>query len=438
MKISPPRPLHDRWNHEKAFRVLLWLFATALLVFAVIPVANALLGESIKDYELWHDTGQKILHGEQIYPVRMQKFPFMYPPTAALLLAPISSLGKIGLIVVLVLVNAAAWIASIILAVRLATGESRRAHLLVYLIPSLIVSVYIWSNFHLGQPSLLLLALLLGAFLALERKRQWLAGALIALAAAIKAFPVIAIVYLLYRRYWIAAASLFLSLLFLLIALPAPFRGFTQTRADLQRWTEGMLLKYDDKGLAQRPGRSNSWKNQSIFGVANRLLRHVDADEQYAPHQPRYANLTNLKFSTVNRIILGFAFLLGLIYLGVMPRRDHRTAETNALEFAIFILLMLVVTPLAFGYLFACLLYPITVAVYRLLQRPSRRLFVCSLVAVLLLALSIPWRRQAQTYGNTLAATVVLFLGLTSELWITKRRPAAPRAAVSDFEKARA
>ena len=42
---------------------------------------------------------------------------------------------------------------------------------------------------HLGQPSLVLLALLLGAFVALQEKRNLLAGSLIALAAAIKAFP---------------------------------------------------------------------------------------------------------------------------------------------------------------------------------------------------------------------------------------------------------
>src|SRR3954453_20371614 len=212
----------------------------------------------------------------------------MYPPTAALLLAPVSLLGQTGLIVLLVLVNVAAWIASIILSVRLASGSWRRQHLLVYVIPSLIVAVYVWSNFHLGQPSLLLLALLLGAFVGLQQRRNVLAGSLIALAAAIKAFPFVTIVYLLYRRYFVAAGSLVLVLAFLLIILPAPFRGWSQARWDLQRWTEGMLLKYDEKGVAQRPGRSNSWRNQSIFGVANRLLRHIDADEQFGAHKPRY------------------------------------------------------------------------------------------------------------------------------------------------------
>ncbi|MFN2508334.1 MAG: glycosyltransferase 87 family protein [Chthoniobacterales bacterium] len=415
----------ERLNSPTAFRLTLWFFAAVLLVFAAIPVANALLGESIKDYELWYKTGQRILHGEQIYPKRNSRFPFMYPPTAALLLAPISLLGKTGLVVPLVLVNAGAWVASILLSVRLAAGNWKRQHLLVYVIPSALIAVYAWSNFHLGQPSLVLLALLLGAFVALDGKRNLLAGALIALAAAIKAFPFVTIVYLLYRRYWTAAASLVAALIFLLLLLPAPIRGWQQAQTDVQRWTRGMLLKYDERGLAQRPGRSNSWKNQSIFGIANRMLRHVDADDRFAAHTPLYANFADLSFSAVNRIILGSGVVLGLVFVAVLPRRARRTSEIDAMEFALLVLLMLLFTPLAFGYLFACLLFPFTVIVERLLQRPSRTLLAGGVVAIVLLALTLVSQRTAQTYGNTFLATLTLFLALARELWSAKQLPLA-------------
>ena len=78
-------------------------------------------------------------------------------------------------------------------------------------------------------------------------------------------------------------------------------------------------------------------------------------------------------------------------------------------------------TPLAFGYLFACLLFPFTVVVQRLLTRPTRRLFVCAAIAVFLLALTIPLQKLAQTYGNTFLATFVLFIGVALELWDAKR-----------------
>ena len=237
-------------NSEKtrAFRILYWVFGVVLFVFALVPVMHCLRGDSIKDYIVWYDAGQQVVHGGEVYPDRWHKFPFMYPPPCALFLAPISALGKVGLVLALVLLNAAAWICSIIFSVYLATGQRTRPHILLYLIPNLVVIAYVWGNFLLGQPTLLLLALMLGAFISLWRKLNVLAGFLIAIAAAIKAFPVLAIAYLIYRRYWIATATLVLTLGFLLILAPIPFRGFALAKQDLQRWSSGMLFKYDESG----------------------------------------------------------------------------------------------------------------------------------------------------------------------------------------------
>jgi hypothetical protein len=410
-------------SSERTWRILFWVFGFVLLVLVVVPIWHSVRGHSTKDYWVWFQTGQTVLQGGEIYPNRWHKFPFMYPPSCALFLAPVSALGQTGLVVVLALSNAVAWICCIIFSVRLTTGEWRRAHPLVYLIPSLIMGAHIWGNFLLGQPSLVLLALMLGAFILLQRKFQSLAGGLIAVAAAIKAFPVIAIVYLVYRRYWIAVASLVVTLAFLLIVLPIPFRGYAQAKQDLERWSSGMLFKYDETGVGQRLGRSNSWKNQSIWGVANRLLRHVEYDHKYEPHEPVYANVADLDFDTVNRIILACALGLGLVFIGVLPRVRRRTPETDAIEFALLLLLMLVFTPLSFGYLFAWLLYPLTVVVQRAVTvaTKSAPLMACSACAVALLALSIPFRVMAPTYGNALFATLVLFAGLAIELWRLKR-----------------
>ncbi len=412
----------DRMNREAVFRILLWVFGIVLLLLMLVPVLHCRPGHSIKDYAVWYEAGQRVLQGAEVYPNEWHKFPFMYPPPCALFLAAVAALGKTGLVVFLVLLNGAAWISSILFSTYLATGKRDRAHVLLYGIPNLIVLAYVWGNFFLGQPSLLLLALLLGAFILLRRRFNVLAGVLIALAAAIKAFPVLAIFYLIYRRHWIATLALILTLAFLLLLAPIPFRGYAVAKQDLQRWSSGMLLKYDESGVGQRLGRSNSWRNQSIWGVSNRLLRHVEYDHSYGPHTPVYANLADLKFSTVNGIILAAALLLGLGYLAVMPAAPRCTPETDAIEFALLLLLMLVFTPLSFGYVFAWLLYPLTVVVQRFLAgRASRALVILAIAAVALLSLSIPFRVLAQTYGNTFLATLLLFIGLALELWRLKR-----------------
>jgi hypothetical protein len=369
-----------------------------------------------------------VLAGDEIFLVRSGKYDFMYPPSCALFLATASLLGQAGLILLLVAINSVAWFSSARLAAILANGRRFGNNVWLYLIPSLLVIVYIWSSYHLGQPSLVLLALMLGAFVALRAQREVHAGALIALAAAIKAFPVIAIIYLIYRRYWKAALSVVVTLTFLLLILPAPFRGFERAWHDLEKWSSGML-KYDAAAVAQRPMRSYTWKNQSLVSVTNRLLRHLDADAASAPHTPIYVNLADLRFRTINAIIISVALALGILFITVMPQRGMRTAESDATEFALLLLIMLMITPLSFGYFFSWLMLPFAVITQRVFTGKGSALLWWSVPAVAILALALPFPRGAQLYGNTFFATLLLFLGLAVELFRCKRQRRQVQAA---------
>ena len=413
--------LNRRLNSPVGFRVLLSIFIVTAIVFSAVPFLHYLRGRSIMDYELWYDTGRHVLAGDEIFFLRSGKYDFMYPPTCALFLAGASLLGQAGFILLLVAVNSVAWFCSIRLAAILAGGQSHVRNAWLYLIPSLLLIVYIWSSYHLGQPHLVLLALMLGAFAALRAKREISAGALIAVAAAIKAFPVIAIIYLVYRRYWKAAASLIVTLAFLLLILPAPFRGFERAWRDLEKWSVGML-KYDAAGVAQRPMRSYSWKNQSLVGVANRLLRHIDSDAAPGPHTPIYVNFADLKFPTVNAIVIGVALALGILFLAAMPPRAMRTAESDAMEFALLVLMILMTTPLSFGYFFSWLMLPFAVITQRLLVGKGSALLWWSLPALALLALALFFTQGAQAYGNTFFGSLLLFIGLAIELLRYKRK----------------
>lgn len=413
--------LDRRINSPAGLRAFLAIFIVTGIAFSVVPLLHYFRGRSIMDYKLWYDTGKHVVAGDEIFFFRHGKYDFMYPPPFAFFLAGVSVLGQAGLIFLLVAINSAAWFCSARLAAVLSGGQRQIKNAWLYLMPSLLVIVYIWSSYHLGQPSLVLLALMLGAFVALRAKREIFAGTLIALATAIKAFPVITIVYLIYRRHWKAMAGLILSLVFLLLILPAPFRGFERAWHDLEQWSVGML-KYNANGVAQRPKRSYTWKNQSLFGVANRLLRHVDADAASAPHTPVYANFADLKFATVNAIIISFALALGIFFVAVMPQRAMRTAESDAIEFGLLVLMILMLTPLSFGYLFAWLMLPFAVVTQRVLAGKGSLLLWWSLPALAVFALALPYPRGAQTYGNIFLASLLLFIGLSIELWRCKRK----------------
>ncbi len=268
----------DRWARlERAW----WLVLVVTMgVFSAIPMVNIVLGLATKDYGLWYQVGLAEWQGLDVYPrpETGRLFPFMYPPSAAAMLGLLSPLGATGMLIALVAVTSASWIACIVLSTWLAAGPGGRRHPLVVIVPTLSVIVLIHNIYLLGQPNLMLLALLLGAFACLRLGREVAAGALVATAAAIKAFPILVLGYLVYRRMWKASIATVAVLAAWLLIAPLPFRTPAQAVDDLSVWARGMLFTYNKHGIAQRPLRSYSYKNQSIMAVMHRLLRDVPAD----------------------------------------------------------------------------------------------------------------------------------------------------------------
>src|SRR3954471_12690996 len=101
-------------KQERAWRILLWVFGFVLFVLVFVPVWHSIRGHSTKDYWVWFQTGQAVLAGGEVYPDQSHKVEFMCPPPCAIFLAPISALGQTGLVIVLALINGAAWVFSIL------------------------------------------------------------------------------------------------------------------------------------------------------------------------------------------------------------------------------------------------------------------------------------------------------------------------------------
>jgi hypothetical protein len=215
---------------------------------------------------------------------------------------------------------------------------------------------------------------------------------------------------------------------FLLLVLPAPFRGFDRAWRDIEKWSAGML-KYSEASVGQRPMRSYTWKNQSLVGVTNRFLRHVDADAASGPHTPIYVNFADLKFPVVNAIVIGVGLVLGILFIAVMPARGMRTAESDSMEFALLLSLMLLTTPLSFGYFYSWLMLPFAVATQQVLTGKRFPIIWWSLAALALLALGLISPRGAQLYGNTFFATLLLFIGLSVELLRLKKEGSQTQSA---------
>jgi len=284
-------------------------------------------------------------------------------------------------------------------------------------LPSVLTISFVFDMFDLGQPNLVLLAMMLLGFWWLQHGRAWASGSMFALATAIKVFPIAVLPYLLWRRHWASAASMVIFLGVLLFVIPAPIRGFQHNIGELKAWYQGMVGSSSEQGFGQRGEQNWSWVNQSIIAVTHRLTRPVNYNQDNPAKTPAYMNLVDLDFRTANGVVIGISIVIGLAFLGVMPSLSRRTPRSDAEELGILFCLMTVASPLARQYYFIWLFFPLTVLLHRAAYDPRlavrRGTWTALAMVGLLICLSIPFfPHDLQAFGNNLIATAVIAVAL--------------------------
>lgn len=393
-------------------------FDVLFLICCIVLTADVLVPEiwgsgKTKDYPLWFWAGQQVLRGADLYPRNSNGyFEFIYPPLSAVLLAIPSFFGKLPLYACLSALNIVAWWMTAQFSHAM-TGSGRTPGPWLFALPGFVTITFVFDMFDLGQPNLVLLAIMLFGFWLLQQKRPWLAGGMFALATAIKVFPVAVFPYLVWRRQWSCLASMALLLAALLFLVPAPVRGFQHNVSELQTWFRGMVESSSERGFGQRAEQNWSWVNQSIIAVTHRLIRPINYNQDNPAEPPAYMNLVDLDFRTANWVVLAVSIVIGLGYVAVMPARSRTTPRSNAEELGILFCLMTVASPLARQYYFIWLFFPITILVHRAAYDPRVAVragtWAGLVISGLLMCLSLPvFPKYLQAYGNNLAATCVM------------------------------
>ncbi|HVN01793.1 MAG TPA: glycosyltransferase family 87 protein [Caulobacteraceae bacterium] len=416
------------------------LFLAANLILCAVPLVPQLFGHGKgKDYPLWYGVGRQVLTGGGLYSrTDAGVFAFLYPPFAAVMLAPFSLFGRAFSIVCIDLVNIASWWLAARFSLQLAGGPAERPWWVVAL-PSAIALPFIWDMYDLGQPNLMLLAIVLGGLVMLQGRRELGAGALFAAAAALKAFPVAVFPYLVWRRRWRAALSMAVMTATFLLLVPAPIRGFERNLAEVKTWAGGMLFSASEKGYGQRPEQNWGWKNNSLIAVVHRYLRPINAEAEKPQEKPLYVNLFDLSYDQANIVLAVVAGLIGLGFVAALPPERRRTPASDSAEYALLIALMTITSPLARAYYFVWLLFPFTLFVVRGALDPDRRVrrvMSWSLIASLVLftaGVAIASPHVLPALGNMFWATAILIGAL---VWLMRRSMAAPSPPPGDARSA--
>ena len=406
-------------------RVIAFFVLAVALCLADVLIPELVGGGKTKDYELWFRTGRAVLDGGDIYAGRDDGLlSFLYPPFAAVLLAPFALLGKPLMYAALVLVNAAGWVVVVAATRTLCAFAPRDAASDV--LPSLICSSLIFLTFDLGQPNLLLLAFILAGFVAIEADKKGLGGVLLGFTAAIKVFPVAILFYLLARRQWRAATSMVVALTIFSVAVPALVLGPHTAASDLARWSSAMT-SVDEKVFGQRPNHNWSYRNQSLFALTHRLMRPIDAAESSTPQGAFAINFVDLGFAGANRVYLALCALIGAAFLVLLASDDPRRREVRVCELGVLLCLDVVASPEAHDYYFVWLIFPIAALIGFARTAgagPARRAIIVALAGALVsMALAIHGTPIIfPAYGCMLWAAAFLIFGSVFEIYALPAR----------------
>jgi hypothetical protein len=383
-----------------AGRLPWWVPLVVLAVgFSVLPVLNGIRKpDDNKDYTLWYAAGEWVRLGWRLYPAQAgAEFPYLYPPFLAVcVLAPLGRLPFPAFVAVLAAVNSLAWVGSLRYAARLSADPAQGRPPYAYALAAAVTLPFVWDIYLLGQWNLILLFLLLAGFAALREERPLRAGLWIALAAAIKGFPILAAGWLLWRRQGRALAALAAGLVLFLLILPGCVRGFGTNFTDLVTWAEEMTGRRHAAEIGPRSKINLTYRNQSLKSVVHRLLRPVPAGQR---GDGLTVNVLSLSPAAAEAVFWGVVGLLCLVFVRQLRRARPADPVSRAVEESMLLCLIVFCSPIAWTYFYCWLLFPVMVVTYRLAAlAPGRRRQV--LVAVGVAAVAVLASALTQSLGG--------------------------------------
>ena len=250
-----------------------------------------------------------------------------------------------------------------------------------------------------GQSGLLIAPLLVLGWFLLRRGRPVLAGIPLGVATCLKLYPGLLLVYLLFRHRR-ALASALLTIL-VLSAAPVPFVG---------------------------------WRIYPEYYSSARIIAKM-----YGNYP---ANLSLLGLLTKNGLPVSGAFvgLVGLVVVGAVIWRLQKTTKPQLgnrfdLEFSLFLILMLLLSPISWDHYWVLLILPIVVLGEEVLSKPTWIDLVGFCILILLLSIPLqtwvfPFSTRVSSAGvNVRTASIPTFALIAFAAWIAKIRM---KAASSD------
>jgi Glycosyltransferase family 87 len=329
------------------------LLVLLAVVFAVLNTANAL--NKGGDAAVFFEGGRRFLHAEPLYAGSSAADGFIGPPFQAMFFAPLAAVASaspvgakllwhalnLGCLGLGIWLSVKAWDAA-----RGQIGLPARSRLPVLFAPLVAILLPLETNFEHQNMNALLLALLAGATWQLTLGSAAVAGLLVGIATALKAFPALVILYLAARRHWTAATTATASAFVLSVVMPTAIYGVAGF-SDLAR----TFWRLGNSGW---PIRGN---NQSLIAALDRLTMGPLA----AGFDP--AGVRVAADAPLATMLFGALALLLVAALVVILVRTPRLAAAIPCEIAAVTVLAIMLSPIAWDHYWT-LMFPAFLIVY--------------------------------------------------------------------------
>lgn len=417
--LADQRTLHEiwrTWTHKRRAATV-FLGVALVFVFFARPARKVWHGN---DYAVYHAAGRVILEGGDPYTAHSEDGrPYIYPPTLAVLMAPISLLPE--------RVGGLLWLVAKLLLLAWCLRTLSR-HLVPIVgvpawgVPALALAVLytiVDNELCNGQADLWVLGCIVYAFQAILRTRETRAGLAIALAAALKVTPLFLGLWLLRRRSVRGLVGLAAGLVLFLFVVPALAMGPARAWAANVDYVQFMVAPYAQGGVHEKtPPRE--MPGYSIRAASHRWLAEPQEEGLGEDAGVHALTLSARTAEWIYRIV-GVLLVL-LTWLATRHRTDAHDAGGVLRELALFAATMVIVAPLSRVAHFVVLL-PATSYLAAVWLRHKRRMDLFVLVASTLL-INVPFLFLPRTAKLVVAGNGALLVGALL-IWLACLRGAA-------------
>jgi alpha-1,2-mannosyltransferase len=295
--------------------------------------------------EVYPQGGECVLHGE---PLRICAELFSYPPAFAFLMAPFSWMPMGPRIVVWYLISLAAtvgcfWVSEK-LVMKLLPGRWSQIELAWLRIVTVIVSLkFVLAVFEYQAYDTLAAFIVFLGLWGVVQNRAFVSGALLALAAAIKATPLVFLPYLVVKRRFLAAA-IFIAVFMALWLSPDAYNAL---KGLYPHYLENWIRQIVTPALTHEQTGASFWQTWMGANILNHSFRGTVA-----------RMVAGTPAAVHGEAMLYTLCAVYVAFVGLLMLRSARRDDFVAIDGSILVISMLLLSPMTSRYHYILLILP--------------------------------------------------------------------------------